>query len=67
MAADGQRQTDPKLLESLVCPLTRTTLHYNAERGELVSRAAKLAFPVRGGIPIMLLSEARTLDDRELS
>jgi uncharacterized protein YbaR (Trm112 family) len=53
---------DPKLLELLVCPLTKTTLEYDAERQELVSRAARLAYPIRDGIPIMLPDEARTLD-----
>ena len=53
---------DPKLLEILVCPLTKTTLEYDAERKELISRAAKLAFPIRDGIPIMLPEEARRLD-----
>ena len=54
---------DPKLLEILVCPLTKTTLEYDASRQELVSRAAKLAYPIRDGIPIMLPDEARALDD----
>jgi uncharacterized protein len=54
---------DRKLLELLVCPLTKTTLEYDAERQELISRAAKLAYPIRDGIPIMLPDEARTLDD----
>lgn len=53
---------DPKLLEILVCPLTKTALEYDAERQELISRAAKLAFPIRDGIPIMLPDEARALD-----
>ena len=53
---------DPKLLELLVCPLTKTTLEYDAERQELVSRSAKLAFPIRDGIPIMLPDEARPID-----
>lgn len=52
---------DPKLLELLVCPLTKTSLVYDREANELVSRAAKLAFPIRHGIPIMLVSEAREL------
>ena len=54
---------DPKLLEILVCPLTRTALEYDREHGELISRAAGLAFPIRDGIPIMLADEARRLDD----
>jgi uncharacterized protein YbaR (Trm112 family) len=57
--------TDPKLLEILVCPVTRTRLHYDAARQELVSRAAGLAFPIRSGIPIMLAGEARALSDDE--
>jgi uncharacterized protein YbaR (Trm112 family) len=52
---------DPKLLEILVCPLTRTTLEYDAGQQELVSRAARLAYPIRDGIPIMLPDEARPL------
>ena len=55
---------DPKLLEILVCPLTKTTLEYDATRQELISRgAAKLAYPIRDGIPIMLPDEARPLED----
>lgn len=53
---------DPKLLEILVCPLTKTTLEYDAVRQELISRAAKLAYPIRDGIPIMLPDEARPLE-----
>jgi uncharacterized protein YbaR (Trm112 family) len=53
---------DPKLLEILVCPLTKTTLEYDAERQELISRKAKLAYPIRDGIPIMLPEEARRLE-----
>jgi uncharacterized protein YbaR (Trm112 family) len=53
---------DRKMLESLVCPVTHAPLAYDAERQELVSRAAGLAFPIRGGIPIMLVDEARQLD-----
>ena len=58
-------ETDPKLLEILVCPLTKSTLHYDREKQELVSRAAGLAYPVRGGVPVMLPGEARTLSDEE--
>ena len=54
---------DPKLLEILVCPLTKTTLSYDAARQELVSRVAGLAYPIRDGIPIMLPEEARELKD----
>lgn len=53
---------DPKLLELLVCPLTKATLRYDSDRNELISEAARLAFPIRDGIPIMLASEARHLD-----
>jgi len=53
---------DPKLLEILVCPLTKGPLEYNAEKQELISRSAKLAYPIRDGIPIMLPEEARRLD-----
>jgi uncharacterized protein YbaR (Trm112 family) len=53
---------DPKLLEILVCPVTKTTLEYDADRQELISRAAKLAYPIRDGIPIMLPEEARQLE-----
>ena len=51
------------MLESLVCPLTRGELIYDAARQELISRAAKLAYPIRDGVPIMLPEEARKLDD----
>jgi uncharacterized protein len=54
---------DPRLLEILVCPLTRATLEYDSARQELISRAAKLAYPIRDGIPIMLPEEARALED----
>ena len=57
---------DTKLLELLVCPVTKGPLTYNAERQELVSRSARLAFPVRDGIPVLLESEARPLSDDEL-
>ncbi len=56
------RRTDPRLLEILVCPLTKTRLTYDAERQELVSRAAGLAYPIREGIPIMLPGEAREIN-----
>jgi uncharacterized protein YbaR (Trm112 family) len=56
---------DPKLLETLVCPLTKTTLHYDSARQELVSRAAGLAYPIRGGVPVMLPDEARPLSEEE--
>jgi uncharacterized protein YbaR (Trm112 family) len=53
---------DPKLLEILVCPLTKSTLEYDAAAQELISRKAKLAYPIRDGIPIMLPEEARRLE-----
>ena len=56
---------DPKLLEILVCPLTKGPLRYDAEAQELVSERARLAYPIRDGIPIMLVDEARRLDDDE--
>ncbi len=52
---------DPRLLELLVCPLTKQTLEYDAQAQELISKAAKLAYPIRDGIPIMLAEEARPL------
>jgi uncharacterized protein YbaR (Trm112 family) len=54
---------DPRMLEYLVCPVTRGPLVYNARRQELISRGAHLAFPIHGGIPVMLIDEARRLDD----
>lgn len=54
---------DPKMLELLVCPLTKGRLSFDAERNELISEKAKLAYPVRDGIPIMLMSEARKIED----
>lgn len=53
---------DRRMLEALICPLTHATLEYDAERQELVSRNASLAFPIREGIPVMLVDEARKLD-----
>lgn len=57
------RTVDPKLLEILVCPLTKGPLTYDTERQELISKKAGLAYPVREGIPVMLPDEARSLDD----
>ena len=57
---------DPKLLELLVCPVTKGSLEYNHEKAELVSRSARLAYPIRDGIPVMLEMEARVLTDEEL-
>jgi len=59
--SDEQR-VSPKLLEALVCPATGGRLEYDAEKGELVSRAAMLAYPIRSGIPIMLVDEARKIE-----
>ena len=56
---------DPKLLEILVCPLTKTTLIYDRERQELISKKAGLAYPIRDGIPVMLPDEARQLPESE--
>ena len=53
---------DRRMLEALVCPLTHAVLTWDADRQELISKAANLAYPVRDGIPVMLLSEARVLD-----
>ena len=53
---------DPRLLEVLVCPVTRGPLSYDREAGELVSKGAKLAFPIRDGVPIMLAEEARQIE-----
>lgn len=55
-------QVDPKLLEILVCPLTKAPLRYDAARQELISEQAKLAYPIRDGIPIMLVDEARDME-----
>ncbi|MEP3045580.1 MAG: Trm112 family protein [Roseibium sp.] len=63
MTEAAERPVDRKLLELLVCPVTKSTLEYDAKAQELISRAAKLAYPIRNGIPIMLPDEARTLED----
>jgi uncharacterized protein YbaR (Trm112 family) len=60
---DTSQGVDPRLLEVLVCPLTKTPLRYDRERQELISEAARLAFPIRDGVPIMLPGEARKLED----
>jgi uncharacterized protein YbaR (Trm112 family) len=65
--AQGSEQSavevDPRLLEVLVCPVTHATLEYDRARNELISRSARLAFPIRDGVPIMLAEEARALDE----
>ncbi len=58
-------EPDAKLLEILVCPVTKGPLRYDRERGELISRQAGLAYPIRAGVPIMLAGEARDLSDAE--
>ena len=57
---------DPKLLELLVCPVTKGPLDFDRDKGELISRSARLAYPVRDGIPVLLENEARPLTDEEL-
>ncbi len=59
---EAPRAADRKMLEALICPVTQSTLRYDPQRGELVSREAGLAFPIRDGIPVMLVDEARALD-----
>lgn len=62
-ASKGQpRRVDPKLLERLVCPVTKQPLTYDAEKQELISRAARLAYPIRDGVPCLVREEARELD-----
>ncbi len=58
-------EPDPKLLEILVCPVTKTTLRYDREKQELISKLAGLAYPIRNGVPIMLAAEARELSEAE--
>lgn len=60
------QQIDPKLLEILVCPMTKVPLRYDADKQELLSDQAGLAYPVRDGIPVMLPDEARTMDTTEI-
>ena len=59
----SERRIDPRLLDILVCPVTKTPLRYDATRHELISDKAQLAFPIREGIPIMLVDEARKIQD----
>ncbi|MGE4372630.1 MAG: Trm112 family protein [Xanthobacter sp.] len=63
----ASHEIDPKLLEILVCPVTKGPLEYDRTRQELISRTARLAYPIRDGIPIMLADEARPLDESELA
>ena len=60
--SESETVFDRRMLEALICPRTQTTLRYDAERQELVSKAANLAYPIRNGIPVMLEDEARVLD-----
>jgi uncharacterized protein YbaR (Trm112 family) len=62
----SEPRVDPKLLEILVCPVTKGPLSYDAARQELISKSARLAYPIRAGVPIMLPDEARELSDDEL-
>ncbi len=63
----AQSEIDPKLLEILVCPQTRGPLVFDREKGELLSKGAALAYPIRDGVPIMLIDEARALTDKEIA
>ena len=65
MTTKTESGPDPKLLELLVCPLTRTRLEYDAEAQELISPVAKLAYPIHDGIPVMVVSEAREITEEE--
>lgn len=64
--AAPSRRADPKLLEILICPVSKAALHYDDSAQELISRSARLAYPIRDGIPIMLPDEARTLTDDDM-
>jgi uncharacterized protein len=64
-APDARSRTDRRLLEFLVCPVTRSPLAYDSARQELISRRARLAFPIRNGVPMMTVDSARHLDDEE--
>ena len=61
----GTERVDPRVLEILVCPVTKTNLEYDEAAQELISRAARLAYPIRNGVPHMLPSEARSLDEKK--
>jgi uncharacterized protein len=65
MTPPPPREIDPRLLEILVCPATRTRLTYDSVKNELVSKSARLAYPIRDGVPIMLAGEARELGEGE--
>ena len=61
----AERELDPLMIEMLVCPLTKTRLVLSADRSELVSRAARLAFPIRKGVPLLTIDEARNISEEE--
>ena len=63
--SDAQPEVDPRLLEILVCPVSHAPLTYDKAKGELVSRSARLAYPIRDGVPVMLPEEARELGEGE--
>ena len=63
--SEDATEVDPRLLEILVCPVTQGPLSYNRARGELISKSARLAYPVRDGVPVMLPEEARSLEEGE--
>lgn len=65
MTESLQNDVDPRLLEVLVCPISHGPLDYDRQKGELISRKAGLAYPIRDGVPVMLAEEARTLDEGE--
>jgi uncharacterized protein YbaR (Trm112 family) len=65
MSETSKNEIDPRLLEILVCPETKGPLVYDRERNELLSKKARLAYPIRDGVPIMLVDEARSLTDQE--
>jgi uncharacterized protein len=64
-ASSAAAEIDPRLLEILVCPLSRAPLHYDRDKQELISKTARLAYPIRDGIPILLVDEARELTEQE--
>lgn len=65
VAAPAAREVDPRLLRLLVCPLTKRPLQYDKARQELISKSARLAFPIRDGVPLLTLDAARDLSDEE--
>lgn len=63
MSTPAETKFDRRMIEALVCPVTQTQLTYDADKQELLSKAANLAFPIRGGIPVMLVDEARKIEE----